>query len=82
MTRKRVRLSTEPVGGGQVTDYFYDGGEAGYANKGQLVRQVNAVGRLCTDYDRAGRVVRQRWAMWWQPGTTCTGTPRPASSRR
>jgi RHS repeat-associated protein len=80
VTRKRVRLDTEPVGGGQVTDYFYDGGAAGYANKGQLVRQVNAVGRLCTDYDVAGRVLRQKWTLWAPTtssatkATTCTQT--------
>ncbi|MGF6227670.1 RHS repeat-associated protein [Inquilinus ginsengisoli] len=80
VTRKRVRKSDEPVGGGQVTDYFYDGGAAGYANKGQLVRQVNAVGRLCTDYDVAGRVLRQKWTLWANAASgatraiTCTQT--------
>ncbi|MGO1079499.1 hypothetical protein [Inquilinus sp. CA228] len=72
VTRKRVRLDTEPVGGGQVTDYFYDGGAAGYANKGQLVRQVNAIGRLCTDYDVAGRVLRQKWTLWAPTASSAT----------
>ncbi|KGM35346.1 hypothetical protein P409_04970 [Inquilinus limosus MP06] len=74
VTRKRARLATDPASGGEVTDYVYDGGEAGTANKGQLVRQVNAFGRLCADYDVAGRVIRQRWTVF-QQGTLCTGTP-------
>jgi RHS repeat-associated protein len=86
VTRKRVRLSIEPVGGGQVTDYFYDGGAAGYANKGQLVRQVNAVGRLCTDYDVAGRVLRQKWTLWDKTASSatkailCTTQPEPTGT--
>ncbi len=83
VTRKRARTSLNPVDGGDVTDYFYDGGAAGTANKGQLVRQVNDFGRLCTDYDVAGRVVKQRWTVW-QTGADrtayCTAQPDPAGT--
>ncbi|WP_034851187.1 toxin TcdB middle/N-terminal domain-containing protein, partial [Inquilinus limosus] len=82
VTRKRVRLQGQPPTGGEVTDYFYDGGPAGAANRGQLVRQVNAFGRLCTDYDVAGRVVTQRWTVW-QPGADQTvncSQPDPRST--
>jgi RHS repeat-associated protein len=47
-----------------VTTYVYDEAVPGYANKGQLVRQVNGLGRLCSDYDVAGRVTRQRYTVW------------------
>lgn len=69
VTRKRVRLASEPESGGTITDYVYDAGAAGTANKGQLARQVNPVGRLCLDYDVGGRLVKQRWTVW-QPGAT------------
>lgn len=61
---KRVQLVTEPEAGGAVTQYAYDEAVPGYLNKGQLVRQWNEFGRLCADYDLAGRVVRQRWTVW------------------
>jgi RHS repeat-associated protein len=81
VTRKRVQkklLNGTLEATGTVTEYFYDGGVGGYSNKGQLVRQVNEFGRLCADYDLAGRVVRQKWTVW-QPaanlGTTCGSDP-------
>ncbi|MDR6290882.1 RHS repeat-associated protein [Inquilinus ginsengisoli] len=76
VTRKTVTRGSQA----DVTDYVYDEAVPGYFNKGQLVRQVNNVGRLCTDYDVAGRVARQRWTLWPQ-GTqadrtaTCAGDP-------
>nr|WP_309795732.1 FG-GAP-like repeat-containing protein [Inquilinus ginsengisoli] len=76
VTRKTVTRGSQA----DVTDYVYDEAVPGYLNKGQLVRQVNNVGRLCTDFDVAGRVARQRWTLWPQ-GTpadrtaTCAGDP-------
>ncbi len=47
------------------------------------MRQVNDFGRLCTDYDVAGRVVKQRWTVW-QTGADrtayCTAQPDPAGT--
>ncbi|OWJ64345.1 hypothetical protein BWR60_25070 [Inquilinus limosus] len=77
VTRKRVRLKEQPTDGGEVTDYFYDGGPAGTANRGQLVRQVNGFGRLCTDYDVAGRLVNQRWTVWQTGADTTTNCSQP-----
>ena len=64
-----------------MTEYGYDSSPTGYFNKGQMVRQSNAFGRICTDYDLAGRAVRQRWSVW-QTGddraTWCSSSSDPA----
>ncbi len=76
--RRPTRQVVAPVDGAAklITSSFYDEAATGYANVGQLTRQLNETGRVCFDYDVGGRVVRQRWTM---PRTTalCTDAEDP-----
>lgn len=73
MTKKTVQLQGQAATDAAVTVYGWDEDATptpvGYAQVGQLTRQVNGTGRLCQGFDALGRLVWQRWTPW-------TGAPQ------